>query len=166
MLYCERPSSRNHWIPYKGKHGYSYLRCDFFNYPNICNSFPERRYSYHNMVFENTEAKNIQFHYIRLLQSIVDLANGVLFMPLVTFRFANEAVGGTSCAVAIFLKKFGMLIFFYTLTTLSVMNFDRYLGTVHPLYHRRVLTNTKLLAYVVSTCSVQTIIYGFSSVNP
>jgi hypothetical protein len=119
------------------------------------------------MAFENTEAKNIQFHYIRLLQSIVDLANGVLFMPLVTFRFANDAVGGTSCAVAIFLKKIGMLIFFYTLTTLSVMNqFDRYLGTVHPLYHRRVLTNTKLLAYVVATCSVQTIIYGFSSVNP
>ena len=97
-----------------------------------------------------------------LLQSIVDLANGVFFMLLVTFRFANEAVGGKSCAVAILLKKFGMLMFFYTLTTLSAMNFDRYLGTVHPFYHRRVLTNTKLLAYVVSICSVQTIIYGFS----
>ena len=97
-----------------------------------------------------------------LLQSIVDLANGVFFMPLVSFRFANEAVGGTNCALAIFLKKFGMLIFFYTLTTLSVMNFDRYLGIVHPFYHRGVVTNTKLLAYVVSICSVQTIIYGFS----
>lgn len=97
-----------------------------------------------------------------LLQSVVDFANGVVIMPLITFHWASEAAGRPSCVTAYVLKKSAMLMTFYTLITLSVMNFDRYMGILHPFVHRCVVTNERLLAYVIAVCTIQTVIYGFS----
>ncbi|CAB4007446.1 histamine H2 receptor-like [Paramuricea clavata] len=97
-----------------------------------------------------------------LLQSVVDFANGVFIMPLITFHWASEAAGSPSCVAAYVVKKSAMLMTFYTLITLSVMNFDRYMGVLHPFVHRRVVTNERLLAYVIAVCTIQTVIYGFS----
>ncbi len=97
-----------------------------------------------------------------MLQSIVDFANGAMVMPLVIYHWASEAAGSPSCVTAYVLKKFAMLMFFYTLTTLSAMNFDRYMGVLHPFVHRNLVTNETLLTYVVAACTIQTIFYAFS----
>jgi hypothetical protein len=97
-----------------------------------------------------------------LLQSVVDFANGVVIMPLITFHWASEVAGSPSCVTAYVVKKSAMLMSFYTLITLSVMNFDRYMGVLHPFVHRSVVTNERLLAYVIAVCTIQTVIYGFS----
>ena len=97
-----------------------------------------------------------------MLQSFIDLANGILVMPLTAYHWINESSGNPSCVTIYVLKKSAMLMFFYTLTTLSVMNFERYMGVLHPFMHRTLITNTQLLAYVVSICAIQTVIYTFS----
>jgi hypothetical protein len=97
-----------------------------------------------------------------MLQSIVDFGNGALVMPLIIFQWASEIAGRPNCLIMYVLKKLGMLFFFYTLTTLSVMNFDRYMGVLHPLVHRTLVTNKRILRYVVAASSIQTVIYAFS----
>ncbi len=45
----------------------------------------------------------------------------------------------------------------YSVATLSVINFERYLGIIHPLVHRAKLTKKKLLSSVFSACAVYTV---------
>ncbi len=97
-----------------------------------------------------------------MLQSIVDFGNGATVMPLFIVHWASEVAGHPSCVTIYILKKFAILMFFYTLTTLSVVNFDRYMGVLHPFVHRHLVTNERLLAYVVTACTIQTIIHAFS----
>ena len=106
--------------------------------------------------------KEKQSNFTIFMQSIADLANGVLVMPLIAAHLASQAARAPQCVLAYIIKKLGMLMFFYTLTTLSAMNFERYIGILHPFRHRTAVTNKRLLAYVVVVCVIQTIIYGFT----
>ena len=106
--------------------------------------------------------KEKQSNFTIFMQSIADLANGVLVMPLIAAHLASQAARGPQCVLAYIIKKSGMLMFFYTLTTLSAMNFERYIGILHPFRHRTAVTNKRLLAYVVVVCVMQTIIYSFT----
>ena len=113
-------------------------------------------------IWRSRTLKEKSANFTIMLQSIVDFGNGALVMRLLAFQWASEVAGRPNCVTMYVLKKLGMLLFFYTLTTLSVMNFDRYMGVLHPLVHRKHLTNERILKYVVAACSVQTIIYAFS----
>ena len=97
-----------------------------------------------------------------LMQSIVDLANGILIMPLIVAHLASEVAGTPKCLTIYVLKKIAILMFLCSLTTLSVINFERYLGILHPFRHRTLVTNERLLAYVFGLCLIQGIIFGFS----
>ncbi len=110
-----------------------------------------------------------------MLQSIADFGNGAMVMPLIIYRWASEVAGSPSCVAVYVFKKLAMLVFFYTLTTLSAMNFDRYMAILHPLgavymsptgragpIHRNLVTNERLLTYVVAACTIQTIIYALN----
>ena len=113
-------------------------------------------------IWRSKSLKQRPSNFAILLQSSVDLANGVLVMPLVTARVASELTGRPNCVIAFILKKSGMLIFFYTLTTLSAMNFDRYLGVLHPFSHLHLVTNERILRYVVSLCIFQSVVQVFT----
>ena len=113
-------------------------------------------------IWRSRTLKEKSANFTIMLQSIVDLSNGALVMPLLAFQWASEVAGRPNCVMVYILKKLGMFFFIYKLTTLSVMNFDRYMGVLHPLVHRKHLTNERILKYVVAACSVQTIIYAFS----
>lgn len=102
------------------------------------------------------------FNFTILMQSVVDLAFGVFVMPLTAFRLTKEITSKTNCMLAFILKKFGILLFLYTQVTLSAMNFDRFLGILHPVAHRRLATNRKLLAYVLSALAFQTVLVACS----
>ena len=106
--------------------------------------------------------KEKQSNFTILMQSIVDLANGVLILPLIAVHLASQAAGTPRCVTIYVVKKFAILMFSYTLTTLSAMNFERYMGILHPFRHRILVTNERLLAYVVGVCVTQTVIYSFT----
>ena len=106
--------------------------------------------------------KERQSNFTILMQSMVDLANGALIMPLILVHLSSEAAGSPRCIIIYVLKKSGILMFLYSLTTLSVMNFERYMGILHPFRHRSQVTNKRLLAYVVAVCVMQTVIFAFS----
>ena len=113
-------------------------------------------------IWRSRTLKGKSANFTIMLQSIVDFGIGALVMPLIAFRWASEVAGKPNCVTTYVFKKLGVLFFFYTLTTLAAMNFDRYMAVFHPLVHRRLLTNERILKYVVAVCSVQTILYAFS----
>ena len=63
-----------------------------------------------------------------LLQSIVDLANGVLILPLIPVYLTSQAAGTPRCVTIYVFKKSAILMFSYSLTTLSAMNFENIHG--------------------------------------
>ncbi len=51
----------------------------------------------------------------------------------------------------------------YSIIALSAINFERYLGIVHPLVHRVKLTKKKLLSSVFLACAIGTVITALAS---
>ena len=108
------------------------------------------------------ELKEKQSNFTILMQSVVDLANGVLVLPLLTAHLASQAAGAPQCVILYIAKTSTALTFLYSLTALSAKNFERYMGILHPFRHRTAVTNKRLLAYVVVVCVIQTIICCFT----
>ena len=108
------------------------------------------------------ELKKKQSNFTILMQSVVDLANGVLVLPLLAAHLASQAAGAPQCVILYIAKKSAVLTFLYSLTALSAKNFERYMGILHPFRHRTAVTNKRLLAYVLVVCVMQTIICSFT----
>ena len=89
-------------------------------------------------------------HFIIFVQSCNDLGIGLIVSPLYSILLASELLGSTNCKVyyafyILFLTTAG-----FSLIILSAMNVERYMGIVHPLYHRNKVTKKKLLVYILS----------------
>jgi hypothetical protein len=50
------------------------------------------------------------------------------------------------------------LFYLYSMTSLSVLNFERYIGILHPLFHRAKITRTRILKYFFVVCGLETVI--------
>ena len=92
-----------------------------------------------------------------LIQSAMDLLNGASFTPLFIAVLAKEMSGHPSCILTFTMKKLGALTTLYSLTALSMMNFDRFMAILFPVVHRTKVTKGKLTKYVISVSIVQTI---------
>jgi hypothetical protein len=99
-----------------------------------------------------------------LIQSIVDLANGIFFMTMCSALLVADILGSPSCMTFFITRNVGLLIFFYSMTALAMMSFERYMGVLYPFVHRAKVTKEKLLKCFISVCSLQTVIFvtGFT----
>lgn len=100
-----------------------------------------------------------------LMQSILDFASGILIIPLMTLRLVNDLICSPSCVVAFVVKKIGFICYVYSMTITCVMSFERFMGVLYPFVHRVKVTKARLLKYVISVCSAQTLFYTFSFIN-
>lgn len=105
--------------------------------------------------------KRVSFFTV-LIQSIVDLANGATVMPLSTMHFFGDLIGSPSCIFLYIGRKIGFLLFFFSMTTMSAMSFERYMGVLHPFIHHVHVTKARLMKYVISVCSLQTFLYSLT----
>ena len=101
-------------------------------------------------------------NFLILIQSTIDLANGVILIPLSAMLLASDLVGSPSCILVYTVRKIGHLLYFYSMTTMFVMSVERYLGVLHPFVHRVKVTKTRLLKGIISVCIFQTILHSFS----
>ena len=101
-------------------------------------------------------------NFVVLIQSAMDLLNGAIFTPLFTAVFTKEISGYPSCMLQFITKKLGSLTLLYSLTAISVMNIDRFLAILFPLFHRANVTKERLTKFVISTSCVQTILLSFT----
>jgi hypothetical protein len=101
-----------------------------------------------------------------LIQSVVDLANGIFFMVLSSVLLVGDIIGSPSCITVYITKRVGFLIFFYSMTAMTMMSFERYMGVLYPFVHRVEVTKSRLFKYFISICSLQTLLHtAFSLFN-
>ncbi len=99
-----------------------------------------------------------------LIQSIVDLANGIFFMTMSSVLLVADIMGSPCCIKFFITRKVGFLIFFYSMTALTMMSFERYVGFLYPFIHRAKVTKGKLLKCFITVCGLPTVIFvtGFT----
>jgi hypothetical protein len=100
-----------------------------------------------------------------LIQSIIDLANGLIVSPLLAMHLVRNLIGNTSCTTAFITRKIGYLLCFYSMTTMSAMTFERYMGVLHPFVHRVKVTKSRVLKYIISVCCIQTLVFSVTFFN-
>ena len=96
-----------------------------------------------------------------LVKSAIDLAVGMLIIPLYVTTLASEITGNPSCITFLISKKLGVLVYMYSVTAMSAMNFERYMAIIYPLIHRARIRNTSLLTYTIAVCCFETIFLVF-----
>ena len=93
-----------------------------------------------------------------MIQSFVDLANGMLYMTLSSVLLVADIIGSPSCIILYFTRFIGFLVFFYSMTALAVMSFERYMGILYPIVHRLKVTTGRLLKCFITVCCLQTVL--------
>ena len=100
-------------------------------------------------------------HFLILIQSVVDLGVGCIVIPAVTVFLLEPFIHVDVC-ISIFLARSTLFLFTgLSIVTLSTLTMERYLGVLHPCFHRTHLTKTGIVIYVVGgTLVLLSIIVG------
>ena len=100
-----------------------------------------------------------------LARSLMDLAFGLVMTPLFIIFLSHEIKGNVNCDLIFIAEKLGPLLIGYSLTIMSMMNVERYMGILHPLTHRVKVTKTRLLKYTILALAIQTILFAPSVID-
>ena len=92
-----------------------------------------------------------------MVQSVIDLAIGVIIFPMFIAHLVSEILGTPNCDVAYSMLVLLGLFYLYSMTSLSMLNFERYMGILHPFFHRAEVTKTRILTYFFVVCGLQTV---------
>ena len=92
-----------------------------------------------------------------MVQSVVDLAIGVIIFPMFIAHLTSEIWGSPNCDATYAMLVLLCLFYLYSMTSLSMLNFERYMGILHPLFHRAKVTKTRILKYFFVVCGLQTV---------
>jgi hypothetical protein len=99
-------------------------------------------------IWNSRNLKEKASNFAILNQSIVDLAHGLLVIPLLAMIVVCNIVGSPSCTSVYISRKIASLLCMYSMTTMSMMSFERYMGVLYPFVHRVQVTKARLLKYV------------------
>ena len=110
-------------------------------------------------IWKSRRLREIKSNFLIMIQSMVDLANGIFFMTLSATLFVYDLSGKKSCAIPFLTRTIGVLLFFYSMVAMSVMNLERYFGVLFPFIHYAEVTKARLLKYFISVSSLETLVY-------
>lgn len=102
------------------------------------------------------------FCFTVMLKSVVDLAIGVVVLPVFITLVSKEIARNPTCVDYFISKKVGVLLYVYTVTLLCVLNIERYLAILHPTTHRNKVTKKLLLKYTTLAVILQTVLFALS----
>ena len=91
-------------------------------------------------------------YFIILLQSVIDLAVGVLGIPLFILYLASGIGGFSNCYVSTLALQLTFLQVSVSEVTINVITLQRYLAILHPHFHRTKVTKKRLLIVEAFGC--------------
>ena len=100
-----------------------------------------------NTIFRSSQLSSKLCYFLVLVQSAIDLAVGLLSIPLYSSIRVTELLGTATCLSTFICETVAYLIFGFSLTILSVFTFERYTSIFHPHFHRSHLTKRRILIY-------------------
>ena len=104
-------------------------------------------------------------YFIILLQSIIDLSVGVLTIPLFIYYLIVPFLNTANCTLVIFAVRTLFLPMSLSISTLSAMTLERYIGVLHPFQYKTKVTKKRILIYVcgLGLSFISAISYSFRS---
>ena len=93
-----------------------------------------------------------------MLQSVIDLAIGLILFPTVIVLLVHEMTGFLDCILLDIITMMGCLLYLYSVTALSVLNIERYLGVLYPLFHKAKVTKKRISKSFALTSLAHTVI--------
>ena len=97
--------------------------------------------------------RNSVCYFLIFLQSIVDLIFGTLTMMLTFWQnFQAVFMLDFNCTLFYVERMVHYVFIGSSVSVLSCMNIERFLGIVYPMHHRTEVTKTRLTAYVFTGC--------------
>ena len=91
-------------------------------------------------------------YFLIMAQSLADLTVGLVSLPLLSYLCFSQALGTSNCFWHRFILNFTILPFLLSLITLTAMSFERYMGILHPIKHRYMVTKRRITLFLVSGC--------------
>ena len=116
-------------------------------------------------IWNSHKLKEIASNFAILIQSIVDLAYGLIVIPLSVMIIVRNLVGSPSCTTVYTCRKLASLLYIFSMTTMSMMSFERYMGVLYPFVHRVQVTIARLLKFIITVCCLQAFLYGVTFFN-
>ena len=108
-------------------------------------------------ITKNAHLKGKLCYYLIFIQSFIDLAVGIISLPLYTFNAASELFGNTTCSIYLSLDAIAYIPLGMSFATSLLLTFERYMSILHPIAHRCYLTKTKVIALycgIVVVCAL------------
>ena len=87
-------------------------------------------------------------YFVILLQCVVDLCVGVLGIPIFIYYLLFPFLDIANCTFFVLAFRNAHLTCLLSMTTLSAMTMERYIGVLHPYYYETKVTKKRILIYV------------------
>ena len=100
-------------------------------------------------ILKSSQLNNKPCYFIILVQSVIDLAVGVLGIPSFIVFLAGGMGGNSNCLVAILAVKSSVIPYGISTITLSAATLERYIAILHPYVYTSWVTKKRLLIYTV-----------------
>ena len=113
-------------------------------------------------ILKSSQLNSKLCYYIILLQSMFDLAVGVLGIPLFIFFLANSIGGISDCFAASLARRLMAAPMGGSSMVLTAMTVERYIAILHPYTYRIQVTKQRILKYVGATATVQFLVISLS----
>jgi hypothetical protein len=99
-------------------------------------------------ILKSSQLNSKPCYFIILVQSVIDLAVGVLGIPLLIFYLASGLGGITNCVAATLALKSTLLPTLTSCITLFALTTERYIAILHPYAYSTRVTKKRLLIFV------------------
>ena len=109
-------------------------------------------------IWKSSHLKTKLCYFLILIQSIVDLAVGLISLPFYIVRSAIELLDIANCVDAFVLQAIAYIPVGTSFTTICMLTFERYLSILHPIVHRSNVTKARLLMSI----SCATVLVGIT----
>lgn len=88
-------------------------------------------------------------YFLIMLQSIADLVVGLVTLPSLGYICISEIVGPVTCVPHVLLLRTMFAPYFLSIWILTTMTVERYIGVLHPLRHRILVTKKRIMIFAL-----------------
>ena len=100
---------------------------------------------------KSSQLKSKVCYFVILLQSIVDLGVGLISLPLFIYCLMSPFQKIRNCTLIFLAFRTSFLPLGLSVSTLSAMTMERYVGVQHPFQYQTKITKKRILIYVCGT---------------
>ena len=113
-------------------------------------------------ILKTPQLKSKPCYFIILIQSVVDLAVGVLGIPSYIFLAASWTGVASSCLATLLTFRGGIISVLLSFFTISMLTLERYIAIVHPYAYKTQVTKKRLLIGIASGVVVTVVLVAVS----